>query len=145
MSRARGRAALSLLAIPLLLVAACGGGASRSTQAAQTEHAFWSDFLHYKSRAAYAILTPGVHQMISFKNFNQGELNLLKSTGGFGIAVKKTTVVGNCAQVKVTLDSAKGGPLTGYQNLVWLNGKWRISNENGQINTTYIPLKTCAY
>lgn len=127
-------ASLFLLGLALLTTG-CGGtgfasGPDRTALAKQTIKTYWADLVHGKFAAAYGLLTPGVRSGLQLKDYTQSMVGLLTRAATIQAHVKKATVSGNTATVKVKLTTPNDRPLIAYQHLFWQNGKWRVSDNN---------------
>jgi len=137
--------AVAVIVFVLLVNVVFGGSQNRVALARQTEHSYWNDFGHYKVHPAYMLLTPGVRQALKEKDFQQAMIGLLTSTNGVTAAIGKITVVGDCAQAQLGLQSPKapGQKLKVWQHLYWIDGGWHISDTNAEVSRAYTPLTSC--
>jgi hypothetical protein len=141
MSRWAGPIAAFVL---LLSLAGCGGQ-DRPKLAQQTVSSYWNDLEHLRVDQAYKLLSSGVRSGVSATDFRSNIYGFLQGTAGISAKIGKPEVVGDCAQVPVTLFAPRdpSGPLHGYQHLYWLNGGWKITEQNGGVTPKYSKLTSC--
>lgn len=130
---------------PLLVVALSGCGQDRTALAKKTVQDYWYDVGHLKLDQAYNLLSPGVQQTLTKSNYQQDLFGFLQNSNGISAQVSKADVVGDCALVSLGLMSprAPGQSLKVQQHLYWINGGWRITDQDGTVSQRHETLKSC--
>ncbi len=128
---------LGLLSAGLILLSLAGCGANRTTLATETVQTYWYDVGHAKLHQAWLLLTPGTQQAVPFATYSSNFLGLLSKAANIHAIVGRAVVNDDRAAVKVTLTAlVTKNNLHACQHLFWLNGNWRISDQNGGLSTT---------